>query len=323
MDGQAAQIRKLEFEVEQGLGHMRLDDYLFARLDNLSRMYLRELVKTNQVQLNGEYTNVGVRLRSNDFIEIEADMSRGTSMQPENIPLDVVYEDDAIIVVNKPAGMLVHPTHRDKNGTLLNALVYYLNSKAGRLQISGTNREPPRHAKNACHPSFVRRGAFVRPGLVHRLDRETSGLIVVAKTLDSHRRLAREFMKKRVEKKYVALVEGFFKEDAGMISLPIGRYADRKHWGVKSDGKISETHFRVLRRDTDTTLLELEPVTGRTNQLRIHCAHIGHPIVGDVLRGGSEFGRLCLHARSITFLHPTTSKQIVLQSELPAFAYGL
>ncbi|HYJ90742.1 MAG TPA: RluA family pseudouridine synthase, partial [Pyrinomonadaceae bacterium] len=278
-----------------------------ARLDNLSRMYLRELVKTNQVQLNGEYTNVGVRLRSNDFIEIEADMSRGTSMQPENIPLDVVYEDDAIIVVNKPAGMLVHPTHRDKNGTLLNALVYYLNSKAGRLQISGTNREPPRHAKNACHPSFVRRGAFVRPGLVHRLDRETSGLIVVAKTLDSHRRLAREFMKKRVRKMYLALVEGNIAQDEGTISAPIGRYAEKKHWDVKLDGKMSKSRFRVIERHSDTTLLDLEPVTGRTNQLRIHCAHIGHPIVGDVLRGGREFGRLCLHASKLCFRHPGTN----------------
>src|SRR4051812_14086329 len=127
MSDQGLQNERLEFEVEGGLGRIRLDEYLFARVGTLSRMYLRELVKTNQVLVNGEYANTGVRLRANDFVEIVADMSRGTSMRPENIPLDIVFEDNTIVVVNKPAGMLVHPTHRDKNGTLLNALTYHLN----------------------------------------------------------------------------------------------------------------------------------------------------------------------------------------------------
>src|SRR5438309_11236688 len=130
MSGQATELQRLQIEVDNGLGRLRLDDYLFARFGSLSRMYLRELVKTNQVLVNGEFTNVGVKLRTNDFIEIAVDMSRGTSMQPENIPLEIVYEDNAIIVVNKPAGMLVHPTHRDKNGTLLNALAFYLNRES-------------------------------------------------------------------------------------------------------------------------------------------------------------------------------------------------
>ena len=139
MSGQATQVQRLEIQVESGLGRIRLDDYLFARFNTLSRMYLRDLVKTNQVLVNGEYSNVGIRLRANDFIEIAVDMSRGTSMRPENISLDVVHEDNAIIVVNKPAGMLVHPTHRDKNGTLLNGLAYYLN--AGSLPQSRGDAE--------------------------------------------------------------------------------------------------------------------------------------------------------------------------------------
>ena len=300
-------MKKLTFEVESGLRRVRLDDYLFARLGSLSRMYLRELVKTERVQVNGEFTNVGVRLRVGDFIEVEADMSRGTAMRPEDIPLDIVYEDDSIIVVNKPAGMLVHPTHRDKNGTLLNALTFHLNKE-----------DFPRSRKDA-----KREGGPIRPGLVHRLDRETSGLIVVAKTIEAHRRLAREFMKKRVRKTYVALVEGIVADKEGTISIPIGRHAEKKHWGVKEDGKVSETRFRVIERNSDTTLLELEPITGRTNQLRIHCAHIGHPIVGDVRRGGRESGRLCLHAACLSFVHPTSVERLMFQTAPPSFAHGL
>jgi len=297
-------MRKLTFEVEPGLGRIRLDDYLFARLGSLSRMYLRELVKTERVQVNGDVTNVGVRLRANDFIEVEADMSRGTSMQPENIPLDIIYEDAAIVVVNKPAGMLAHPTHRDKNGTLLNALSYHLN-KERSFRKEGSDA----HSLMVAFPP-------VRPGLVHRLDRETSGLIVVAKTVDVHRRFAREFMKKRVRKTYLALVGGTVPQDDGIISVPIGRYAEKKHWDVKEDGKVSETRFRVLERRHDETLLELEPVTGRTNQLRIHCAHIGHPIVGDVRRGGREHERLCLHASRLSFRHPMTNEEMTFVTEL-------
>jgi 23S rRNA pseudouridine1911/1915/1917 synthase len=151
-------VEHQHFQVENGLSRIRLDDYLFARFGGLSRMYIRELVKTNCVLVNGEYTNVGIKLRSNDLIEITVDMSRGTSMQPENIPLDVVFEDTAMIVINKPAGMLVHPTHRDKNGTLLNGLAYYLNRKG-----------LPQSRKDAEDCLIV-----VWPGLVHRMDKETS-----------------------------------------------------------------------------------------------------------------------------------------------------
>ena len=293
-------VQKLEFEVEKGLGRIRLDDYLFARLGTLSRMYLRELVKENRVLLNGEFTNVGVRLRANDFLEIEADMSRGTSMRPEDIPLDIVFEDRAIIAVNKAAGMLVHPTHRDKNGTLLNALTFYLNQK----NFSHTGNDDGEVG-------------VLRPGLVHRLDRETSGLIVIAKTVEVHRRLAREFMKKRVEKRYAALVDGKITDDAGTIELPIGRFAEKKMWDVKSDGKMSVTRFWARRRYSELTLVELEPVTGRTNQLRIHCASFGHPIVGDVQRSGRSFERLCLHANAIKFRHPMSGETVQLKIPIP------
>jgi 23S rRNA pseudouridine1911/1915/1917 synthase len=184
--------------------------------------------------------------------------------------------------------MLVHPSHREKRGTLLNGLVHHLNRNGGRA---------------------------IRPGLVHRLDKETSGLIVVAKNGRSHRILARHFLRKRVEKRYIALVEGVVNESAGEIDAPIGRFAELKHWTVKHDGKHAMTRFWVRERYVDTTLLELEPVTGRTNQLRIHCESIGHPVVGDTRRGGRPADRLYLHAARLTFPDPTTNEAMSFKCE--------
>lgn len=269
---------------------MRLDDFLFDRFNGLSKMYLRELVKNERCEVNGRFENTGYKLRPNDLVEIVIDASRETAMRPEDVPIDVVYEDEELIVVNKPAGMLVHPTHRDKNGTLLNALSFYLNRMS----------EPPAVAGGS--------DKTIRPGLVHRLDKQTSGLMVVAKTSRTHRILADHFKHKLIEKRYTALVDGVVKAETGLIIQPIGRFAELKQWDVKEDGKFAETRFWVKSRYSNTTLLELEPVTGRTNQLRIHCASIGHPIVGDRARGGSEFSRLCLHAYSLAFRHPNNGK---------------
>jgi len=155
------------------------------------------------------------------------------------------------------------------------------------------------------HSALTRpHSAFIRPGLVHRLDKQTSGLIVIAKSTRIHRSLSRLFQRKYVEKKYLALVDGVVEKDEGTIVASIGRFADQKRWDLKEGGKYAETRYRVLERNSDTTLLALEPVTGRTNQLRIHCASMGHPIVGDVSRGGREFERLCLHAWKLSFRHP-------------------
>ena len=282
------------FEVESASGGRRLDEYLFDKLRTLSKMYLRELVRTGRVQINGEFENIGYKLRPGDFIEIEADLTRGTAMQPENIPLEIIYEDRDIVAVNKPAGMLVHPTHRDKNGTLLNALTYYLN-------CDETDSARP----------------YIRPGLVHRLDKETSGLMVIAKNAPAHRRLAADFLKKRVMKRYLALVDGAPKSSSGVICEPIGRFAELKLWGVQQDGKPSETRYRVIGSRSDKSLLELDPFTGRTNQLRIHCAAIGHPIVGDVQRGGSIHPRLCLHSWTLSFPHPITRHKLVVEAPVP------
>ncbi len=291
---------RVEIQAAAEHNKMRLEDFLLGHFSGLSKMYLRDLVKTERCEVNGRWENIGYRLRPNDFVEIVVDHTRGTAMRPENIPLDIVFEDDEIIVVNKPAGMLVHPSHRENSGTLLNALAFYLNvRKPAREQERNTEVEDYALA-------HARASAVIRPGLPHRLDKKTSGLMVIAKTARAHRRLSDSFMKKRVEKRYHALVEGIVKDDEGTIEAPIGRFAELKYWSVKSDGKHSETRYWVRKRFADSTLLELEPVTGRTNQLRIHCEMIGHPIIGDVQRGGRQFGRLCLHSSKLAFPHPAT-----------------
>ena len=256
-------------------------------------MYIRDVIRREKCQVNGRVENKGKRVSSGDFVEIELELERENAMRPESIPLDILYEDDEIVAINKPAGLLVHPTHREKTGTLLNALSYYLN----RDQEENT----------------------VRPGLVHRLDKETSGLMMVAKNTRSHRILAGQFQRKTVVKYYLALVKGVLIEKEGTIDAPIRRFAEKKEWSVSADGSPATTLYRVLQANDEASLLELRPITGRTNQLRIHCAFIGHPIVGDVKRGGREFGNLCLHARSLEFRHPSDGRHMILDAPLPAW----
>ena len=282
--------RRIEIQVRSEENKMRLEDLLLDRFRTLSKLYLRKVVKQGKCEVNGRLENRGYRLRPDDFIEVDLNPDMQNSMVPQEIPVEIVHDDPEFAVINKPVGMLVHPSHRDKSGTVLNALSFEL------------NRAPSQ--------------AHVRPGLVHRLDKETSGLLVVSKNTRSHRRLAIQFERKKVEKKYLAMVDGLVGDESGSIDSPIGRYAEEKRWGVKTDGKQSDTRFRVLKRFNGRTLLELEPVTGRTNQLRIHCAEIGHPIIGDTERGGSPFARLCLHAFRLSFGHPSSWEQMTFEQSV-------
>lgn len=277
-------VTLIHFEVEKERIRLRLEDYLSNRFTELSRMYLRDVIKAGNCQVNGRVENKGKRVSSGDFIEIELDRDRENAMRPEELAVEIIYEDNDLAVVNKPPGMLVHPTHWQKNGTLLNALSFHF------------NRE--------------KQNGVIRPGLVHRLDSETSGLIVVAKNPRSHRILARQFERRTVSKRYLALVDGSLANESGTIESPIGRYAEEKRWDVMPGAKPSLTKFRVIKKFKEATLLELEPITGRTNQLRIHCASMGHPIVGDSKRGGRKFERLCLHASKLTFRDPSTGQSL-------------
>lgn len=286
---------RFEFQITNKDYKKRLDEFLCAEFPHLSRMYLRELVRDEKCEVNGCWVNRGYLLKTNDFIEVEVDRARQTSLQPEPIPLEIIFEDAEFLVVNKPSGMLVHPTIRVRTGTLLNALAHHLNISRSETDI------------------------FKRAGLVHRLDKDTSGLVVIAKNARSHRILCSHFQRKQVEKRYFALVEGIVREDSGTIEAPIGRYAETRFWNIKEDGKDSITNFWVRERFADKTLLELEPVTGRTNQLRIHLAHIGHPILGDIKYGGREFSRLCLHAFRLNFWHPNGKERLEFEKPFEGF----
>jgi 23S rRNA pseudouridine1911/1915/1917 synthase len=288
----------------------RLDAFLAERFGGISRMRLRSAVADGDILVNGVCRTAGWKLRPGDRVEVRLGEVGPTAMTPEAIPVPVLYEDEHLAVVDKPAGMVAHPTAHWRGGTLVNALVYHF------------NREP---------------GApVIRPGLPHRLDRLTSGLMVVSKSEAVLSRLTLAFQSREVEKRYLALVYGAVAADEGVIDAPIGRdSSQRPRWGVREGGRPAETRFQVRERLPDHTLLEMEPVTGRTNQLRIHTAHVGHPIVGD-----PEFGRevlaaryaamearfppprLFLHAARLAFRHPVTGDWLSLVSpleELPGY----
>lgn len=335
-----AVIKREIIQVPAEGNKLRLEDFLLGIYQDVSKMYIRETVKNGGCEVNGFDVNIGTRLRENDLIEIDIDRTRGTAMRRENIPLNILYEDDHIIVVNKPAGMLMHPSHRENSGTLINGLAFYLNQKSEGvgereskvvdetgngeediISLSATHQlrysatSEPGRVTATFHRPF---SDPVRPGLPHRLDKDTSGLIVATKTAAAHRRLSALFMAKKVVKRYAALVVGAVAPDEGIIEAPIGRYAELKHWSVKDDGRPATTNYWVRERFADRTLLELEPVTGRTNQLRIHCELLGHPIIGDVKRGGGEFARLCLHAERLAFRHPMTGAELSFGSPVSA-----
>lgn len=301
---------RYEFQIDEADAKKKLGEFLFGRFFHLSKMYLRECLKNGKCEVNGTLENLGYKLRKNDFIELELDFGERQIIQPEEIPLEIVFEDSEMLVINKAAGMLVHPTKRIRTGTLLNALTYYLNDeKIIERQKQATAQDEDDLSKL----NF----SFARAGLVHRLDRQTSGLIMIAKNAQSHRKLSDHLTRKLIEKRYYAVVEGIMEKDESEIISPIGRFAEERVWNIKADGKYAETRYWVKERFADTTLLELEPVTGRTNQLRIHLAHIGHPILGDTKYSGREFERLCLHAYKLSFWHPNGNRKLEFETILP------
>lgn len=283
--------KKFEFQINERFHKKRLDEFLFNEFQSMSKAYLRRVVKEENCEVNGYIANSGIKLKKDDFIEIEVDINQERGMKAEEMSLEIVFEDREIIVINKPVGMLVHPTNYERNGTLLNGLTYYLNQN--------TNGD-----------------LFIRPHLIHRLDRETSGLILIAKNSKASKVLCNHFKRKLFEKKYLALVEGIVEQDSGEINAPIGRDESERRWKVIEGEKVSQSKYKVLKRYRDKTLLELEPVTGRTNQLRIHCDFIGHPISGDKLHTRNEFSRLCLHASKLGFRHPFNGKYLEFEANI-------
>ncbi len=278
---------------------IRIDKFL-SENSALSRSYAAKLCEDKLVMAGEKLIGKNYKLKGGEEISAELPEPEELSAEPENIPLDVVYEDDDVIVVNKPQGMVVHPADGNRNGTLVNALLYHC--KGGLSAINGV----------------------IRPGIVHRIDKDTSGLLAAAKNNEAHIKLAEQLKERKAVRKYYALVNGNIKEDSGTVNKPIGRSAnDRKKMAVRADGREAITHFKVVERFGNYTLVECILETGRTHQIRVHMASIGHSIVGDKTYGikKEKFnlnGQL-LHAKTIGFVHPSTGEMMTFSSNLPDY----
>lgn len=275
----------------------RIDKVLAHQFNQFSRSHLQKWIEDGNVRINGQPVKPKYKLAVGDQVVIEPEAPQKVDLTPEKIPLDIVYEDDDVIVVNKPQGMVVHPAPGHPDHTLVNALLYH-------------------------SPLSTINGEF-RPGIVHRIDKDTSGLLMVAKNDLAHRSLAAQLKAKTNQREYVALVHGVIKQDAGTINSPIGRSKkDRKKQAVVSDGRHAVTHFKVLHRFRHYTLVSCRLETGRTHQIRVHMKSIGHPLAGDPLYGPRKTlpGRgQYLHARLLGFKHPRTGKELVFTAPLPEY----
>ncbi len=271
----------------------RLDSFLSLELE-ISRSKVQKLIKEGKVLVNGKEMNSSYQVRVDDEIEVNDELDYEINVEPEDIPLDIVYEDDDLIIINKKSGMVVHPAPGHYTGTLVNALLY----KYGKLT-----------------------GDKFRPGIVHRLDKDTSGLMIVAKNEEMLEKLSKMISKKQVERKYLAIVNGLIKHDTGTIDAPIGRDLNNRQKMAVTDvnSKDAITHFRVLERFDNNTFIECILETGRTHQIRVHLSYIGYPVNNDPLYGKgkcTDFGQM-LHSYSIRFNHPRTGKELFYEVEAP------
>ena len=276
---------------------VRIDKYLIDKTD-YSRSKIQKMIGSGAILVNGDVVKNSYSLSVGDEIDIADNYEEVIDIGAENIDLDILYEDDYLLVVNKPSGMVVHPANGNYSGTLVNALMYHCN------KLSHINGD-------------------VRPGIVHRIDKDTSGLLLVAKNDEVHQDLAKQISEKSVLRKYIALVHGVINEDTATIDAPIGRdIHDRKKMAVTSDNsKDAVTHLRVLERYEKATLIECTLETGRTHQIRVHLSYIGHPVVNDPVYGykhldDKEFGQM-LHAEAIGFVHPITGKYLEFHADIP------
>ena len=272
----------------------RIDSYLATKLD-ISRSKIQKLIKEGKVLVNDKLISANYLVKLNDQIQVNDELNYEISVEPENIPLDIVYEDDDLLVINKASGMVVHPAPGHYTNTLANALLYRFN---------------------------ITSGDKMRPGIVHRLDKDTSGLMLVAKNEETHEKLSKMIGNKEVERRYLAITTGVIKTDTGTIDAPIGRDQRNRLKMQVTDVNAKEaiTHFKVLKRYKANTLIECILETGRTHQIRVHLAYINYPIVNDPLYGKekncTEFGQM-LHSKSIRFNHPRTNKELYFEVEPP------
>lgn len=293
----------MKYIVDENDKKKRLDKFLQEKDLNITRSYIKTLIEEGYVKVNEEKVKSGYSLKKDDVVDITIKEDETCDINPENISLDIVYEDDDIIIVNKPKGMVVHPANGNYTGTLVNALMYSHKDKLSSINGS------------------------IRPGIVHRIDKDTSGILVVAKNDEAHKKLSSIFKVHDIKREYIALVKGIIKEDRLDINLPIGRSAkDRKKMAVTNkNSREAITHIEVLERfyASNVTLLKATLETGRTHQIRVHMSYMHHPIVGDEVYGKKDpkfkvTGQM-LHAKLLGFKHPTTNEYVEFESEIPEY----
>lgn len=295
-------MEQFEIQIDQDMAGKRIDLVLAACLEDISRSYVQKLIEGNHVTVNGDFCNEKkYKTKADDTICIEIPEPEKLEVLPEEIPLDIVYEDEDLIVVNKPAGMVVHPANGNHSGTLVNALMFHCGD-----HLSSIN-------------------GVIRPGIVHRIDKDTSGLLMVAKTDRAHVSLSKQLAEHSITRRYIAIVYNNFKEDEGTIDAPIGRDPKNRLRNAvvhhSSSAKSAVTHYKVLERFGRYTMIEARLETGRTHQIRVHMSYIGHPLLGDELYGPAKnkvgAKRQMLHAKVLGFIHPVSGEYLEFESPLP------
>lgn len=295
-----------EFETELEAAGKRLDSFLSEKIDGYSRTYMQKLIDEGHCKVNGKSAKSNLKLRQGDRVEAVIPDPVNLEVEPESIALDIVHEDNDIIIINKPQGMVVHPAHGNYSGTVVNALLEHCGSLSDYNSLTGIN-------------------GVMRPGIVHRIDKDTSGIIVIAKTNAAHLYLSEQLKEHSITRRYIALLEGRMKNESGRVETLIGRNPkDRKQMAVVSfNGKKAVTHYRVLEQFENHTLIEAMLETGRTHQIRVHMAYLGHPVVGDTVYGFKKQrfdtkGQL-LHARLLGFIHPASKEYVEFEAPLPDY----
>ena len=288
------------FIVDESTDHIRIDKYLNELLPDQSRSYIQKLLKDGHILVNNSIIKPNYKVKADDRIQIDIPEPIEANIEAENIPLDIIYEDNDILIVNKPKEIVVHPAPGNYSGTLVNALMYH------------------------CKDSLSNINGVLRPGIVHRIDKNTTGCLIVCKNDQSHNFVADQLSEHSINRIYVGIVCGVLKDDEGTIDAPIGRNKrDRKLMSVNEDGKRAITHYKVLKRFRDYTLVQFKLETGRTHQIRVHMAHINHPLLGD-----DQYGRQkckfnltgqCLYAKTIGFIHPSTKEYVEFEVDEPEY----
>ena len=297
-------MNEIFFKIEENSANARIDKYISENAENMTRSAVQKLIAEGCVTVNGKIPDKNLKLKTGDEITVNMPEPEICEALPENIPLDIVYEDNDLLVVNKPRGMVVHPATGNYTGTLVNALMYHCGDR-----LSSIN-------------------GIIRPGIVHRIDKDTSGLLIVAKNDFAHNILAEQIKEHSFTRKYQAVVIGNVKDDTGTVNAPIGRHqTDRKKMAVTlKNARNAVTHYKVIARYNGYTHVELTLETGRTHQIRVHMAYIGHPVAGDPVYSGKKYltklNGQCLHAYYISFTHPRTNEILAFSAPLPDYFTG-